>query len=69
MAYGQWVVDEKATIKEFGYSPKKLTHGSKKPVKCICTSCGITTMKRFRESSRKHRCAPIIDGKKKMLWV
>lgn len=65
MSYGQWVIDEKETYKEFGYSSKDLTKGSKKPVKCYCESCGIKNNKKFREANRKHKCKPIIDGKKK----
>lgn len=65
MSYGQWVVDKEATIKEFGYSPDELSYGSRKPVKCVCESCGIKADKRFRESSRKHICKSIIDGKKR----
>lgn len=65
MSYGQWKVDEEATLKEFGYRISELTSGSKKPVKCVCEACGVITNKRFRESNAKHICKPIIDGKKK----
>jgi hypothetical protein len=65
MSYGQWVVDIDATIEEYGYSPETLTNGSKKPVICRCSSCGLKSYKRFRESNAKHRCQSIIDGKKK----
>jgi hypothetical protein len=65
MAYGQWIIDEELTYKEFGYYSNTLTKGSKKPVKCKCESCGIIANKRFRESNAKHICKSIIDGKKK----
>lgn len=65
MSYGQWRIDEEATIKEFGYYSKELSYGSKKPVKCVCESCGLVTNKRLRESNRKHICKTIIDGNKK----
>lgn len=65
MSYGQWKINEELTFKEFGYHSNKLTYGSKKPVKCYCLSCGIISNKLFRYSSSKHRCVPIIDGKKK----
>jgi len=65
MAYGQWKIDEGLTFNEFGYYSNSLSKGSKKPVKCICESCGIIANKRLRESNAKHICKPIIDGKKK----
>lgn len=65
MSYGQWRVDEEATFKEFGYLSTNLTAGSKRPVKCICESCGVIANKRFRESRAKHLCKSIIDGNKK----
>jgi hypothetical protein len=65
MSYGQWKVDEKATFEEFGYEIINLTYGSTKPVRCQCEACGISSIKRFRESNAKHICEPIIDGKKK----
>jgi hypothetical protein len=65
MAYGQWKVDVKATIEEFGYNPNELSYGSRKPVKCICEACGMVANKRFRESNAKHRCESIINGRKK----
>lgn len=65
MAYGQWKLDEKMTFDEFGYRSSELTRGSKKPVKCKCEACGVIANKRFRESSARHICNAIIDGKKK----
>jgi hypothetical protein len=65
MSYGQWVIEKNETIKEFGYDPNVLSYGSRKPVICICSECGIKTPKRFREANRKHRCQTIINGKKK----
>ncbi len=65
MSYGQWKIDEEATLKEFNYNSLKLTKGSKKPVICVCESCGLITNKRFREATAKHICKSIINGKKK----
>ena len=65
MSYGQWKINEELTIKEFGYSSIGLTRGSQKPVKCECLSCGMIVNKKFVYSQSKHRCTPIIDGKKK----
>lgn len=65
MSYGQWKINEDLTFKEFGYRSNELSDGSKKPVKCECISCGIVSNKEYRYSSSKHRCSPIIDGKKK----
>jgi len=65
MSYGQWQINEEETHKEFGYYSHELSFGSKKPVKCTCLLCGITSNKSFRYSSSKHRCKSIIDNKKK----
>lgn len=65
MSYGQWKVDEIATMNEFGYNTSELKKNSHKPVKCKCESCGMIANKRFRESNAKHICKSIIDGKKK----
>jgi len=65
MSYGQWQIDEELTKKEFGYYSNELTFGSKKPVKCTCLSCGVTSNKSFNYSSSKHRCKSIINGEKK----
>lgn len=65
MSYGQWKINEELTLKEFGYSSIGLTKGSQKPVKCECLSCGMISNKQFTYSNSKHRCKPIIDGKKK----
>ena len=65
MSYGQWKIDEKLTFDEFGYYSNELSKGSKKPVKCICEFCGIISNKRYRESTRKHICKSIINGKKR----
>ena len=65
MSYGQWKISINETIKEFGYNPNNFTPGSTKPVKCVCETCGVVANKRFRESTAKHRCNPIIDNKKR----
>ena len=65
MSYGQWKINEELTIQEFGYNSKGLSYGSQKPVKCECMSCGLITNKKFTYSNSKHRCSPIIDGKKR----
>lgn len=65
MSYGQWKIDENATLKEFGYDSSTLTIGTIKVVKCVCDSCGMIATKRFREAKAKHICKSIIDGKKK----
>lgn len=65
MSYGQWTINEELTKKEFGYYSKDLSFGSKKPVKCVCISCGQISNKRFRESKRKHICKSIINNEKK----
>jgi hypothetical protein len=65
MSYGQWKINEELTMKEFGYNSSELSKGSQKPVKCECLSCGIISNKRLIYSTSKHRCSPIIDGKKK----
>lgn len=65
MSYGQWVINEELTFNEFGYYSHGLTYGSQKPVKCECLSCGMIANKKFTYSKSRHRCKPIIDGKKK----
>jgi hypothetical protein len=65
MSYGQWVINEDLTFKEFGYYSSGLTYGSQKSVKCECLACGMIANKKFTYSQSKHRCKPIIDGKKK----
>lgn len=65
MSYGQWKINEELTFEEFGYYSHNLSNGTKKPVKCTCLSCGITSNKEFKYSTSKHRCNPIIDNKKR----
>jgi hypothetical protein len=65
MSYGQWVVNEEMTFNEFGYNSNELSDGSNKPVKCVCSECGVIGNKIYRRSTAKHRCKTIIDGKKK----
>lgn len=65
MAYGQWKINEKMTIEEFGYTSSNLSKGSKYPVKVVCESCGMIANKRLREANRKHVCKSIIDDNKK----
>lgn len=65
MSYGQWKINEKLTFEEFGYYSFELSKGTKKPVKCECESCGVVSNKRFMYSNSKHRCKPILNGKKK----
>ena len=65
MSYGKWVLNESLTFNEFGYNSSELSQGSNKPVKCVCSECGITANKIYRRSNTKHRCKSIIDGKKK----
>lgn len=65
MSYGQWKINNELTLKEFGYNGDGLSKGSKKPVKCVCESCGMIANKHFRDSNAKHICKSIIDGKKK----
>lgn len=65
MAYGNWGIDEVLTRREYGYCAYELTYGSNKPVKVRCEECGVVAIKRFREAGRKHRCASVVDGKKK----
>ena len=65
MSYGQWIINEELTFNDFNYYSTDLTNGSNKPVKCECVSCGMITNKRMRESKARHRCNPIIDGRKK----
>jgi len=65
MSYGQWVIQEKETTEEFGYVVSGLTYGSRKPVVCVCSDCGVRANKRFREAKRKHICKSIIDGEKR----
>jgi hypothetical protein len=65
MPYGDWEILENETFEEYGYRTTDLTRGSRKPVKVFCKGCNLKTIYVFKNLKRKHRCAPVVNGKKR----
>jgi hypothetical protein len=56
---------EDETFEEFGYYSSELDVESRKPVKAICVDCNLKHYRKMRDINRFHKCALIIDGKKR----